>query len=281
VKLRGIAVGVTLVAALGIAGTIALVPGRADAATVPVMVEYQSFAPGAIDALPGDAITWSNHGGRTHTVTADDASFDSGDLLEGAQFTWSFTAPGMYMYHCAIHRGMVGEVDVRLVTLDPVPSGAVAAGRSVHIQGRTSDPGVPVSIERDAGDGFEAVTTVSPQSDGSWQTDVTATSTAQYRAAVDGGLSETRRLLVVARQVRVRVTGRYLSVRVVPKAPHARVALQLYLRDRFGWWPTRRARLNSSSRTRFAIHGPVRARVALLGRDGWTALAVSHVVRVR
>ncbi len=131
-KLRGVVVGVTLVVALGIAGAIALVPGRADAATVPVMVEYQSFSPGAIDALPGDAITWSNHGGRTHTVTADDASFDSGDLLEGAQFTWSFTAPGMYMYHCAIHRGMVGEVDVRLVTLDPVPSGAVAAGRRSH-----------------------------------------------------------------------------------------------------------------------------------------------------
>jgi plastocyanin len=279
--IRAVAPRIVAAIALWIPAVVALAPGRADAAAVPVTVEYQSFFPGAIDALPGDAITWSNSGGRTHTVTADDGTFDSGDLLVGKQFTWSFTAPGMYMYHCAIHRGMVGEVDVRLVTLDPVPSGALAAGRSVHLQGRTSDPGVPVSIERDAGDGFAAVTSVAPQSDGSWQTDVPATSTAQYRAAVDGGFSETRRLLVVQRQVRVHATRRYLSVQVVPKAPHARVALELYLRDRFGWWPERRARLNSSSRARFAILAPVRARVALLGRDGWTALALSKVVRVK
>jgi plastocyanin len=277
---RAIVLPIAAVIAIWVAAAVAIAPGRADAATDPVTVEYQSFLPGAIDALPGDTIRWSNNGGRTHTVTADDGTFDSGDLLVGKQFTWSFTAPGMYMYHCAIHRGMVGEVDVRLVTLDPVPSGAVAAGRSVHLQGRTSDPGVPVSIERDAGDGFEPATSVSPQSDGTWETDVIATSTGQYRAAVDGGFSETRRLLVVARQVRVHVTGRYVSVQVLPKAPHARVALQLHLRDRFGWWPQRRARLNSASRARFVIHHPVRARVALLGRDGWTALALSRVVRI-
>ena len=272
---------VTVAIAIGIGLTLGLVPGRADAAPVPVTINYQSFYPGSIDALPGDAITWSNHGGRTHTVTADDGTFDSGDVPEGGQFTWSFTAPGMYMYHCAIHRGMVGEVDVRLVTLDPVPSRAIAAGTQVHLQGRTADASAPVTIERDAGDGFEPVATASPQADGTWQTDVAAATTAQYRAAVAGGMSETRRLLVVERQVRVHLARGYLSVLVVPHAPHARVALQLYLRDRFGWWPARRARLNSASRTRFAIHGPVRARVALLGHDGWTALALSHVVRVK
>jgi plastocyanin len=266
--------------AIAIGLTFALLPRFADAAPVPVTIEYQSFSPGAIDALPGDAVSWSNHGGRTHTVTADDGTFDSGDVSEGSQFTWSFTTPGMYMYHCTIHRGMVGEVDVRLVTLDPIPSGAIAVDRTVHLQGRTADPTSPVTIERDAGRAFEPVASATPHADGSWQTDVTATSTAHYRAAVTGGFSETRRLLVVERQVQVRVTRGVLAVRVIPKAPHARVALQLYLRDRFGWWPARRARLNSTSRARFAVRGPVRARVALLGRDGWTALALSPVVPV-
>jgi hypothetical protein len=110
---------------------------------------------------------------------------------------------------------------------------------------------------------------------------VTVTATAQYRAAVAGGVSETRRLLVVARRVQVSLARGQLSVRVLPKAPHARVALQFYLRDRFGWWPVRRARLSSASRTRFAIHGPARARIALLGRDGWTPLALSRVVHPR
>ncbi len=151
----------------------------------------------------------------------------------------------------------------------------------MHLQGRTADAARPVTIERDAGEGFEPVASASPQADGSWQATVAAATTAPYRAAVAGAVSETRRLLVVQRQVRVHLADGALSVRVVPKAPHARVALQLHLRDRFGWWPARRARLNSASRTRFMIHGPVRARVALLGHDGWTALALSPVVHVK
>ncbi len=272
--------GKAALAAIAIGLTFALLPRSADAAPVPVTIEYQSFSPGAIDALPGDAVTWSNHGGRTHTVTADDGTFDSGDVSVGGGFTWSFSTPGMYMYHCVIHRGMLGEVDVRLVTLDQIPSGAIAVGRTIHIQGRTADPTAAVTIERDAGQGFEPVASATPDADGSWQTDITATSPARYRAAVTGGFSETRRLLVIERQVQVRVARGLLSVRVIPQAPHARVALQFYLRDRFGWWPARRARLNSASRARFAVRGPVRARVALLGRDGWTALALSPVVQV-
>jgi hypothetical protein len=42
----------------------------------------------------------------------------------------------------------------------------------------------------------------------------------------------------------------------------------------------RSAKCRCSSRARFAIHGPVRARVALLGHDDWTALATSRIVRV-
>ena len=257
-----------------------LVPGRALAASVPVTIQYQSYHPGSIDALPGDAITWTNHGGRTHTVTADYGAFDSGDVSVGHQFTWTPTAPGTYTYHCAIHTDMVGVVYVRLVTLGPLPPGPVAAGQRVHLQGRTAKPTAPVTIERDTGDGFDPVTTITPRADGTWQTEMRRSATARYRAAVAGGVSETRRVLVVDRQVHVRLNNGYLFVRVVPNAPHARVALDLYLRDRFGWWPARRTRLNSASRARFAIHGPVRARVALLGHDGWTALATSRTLRV-
>ena len=72
---RAIAASLTL--AVGIA--FGLAPGRALAASVPVTIQYQSFHAGSIDALPGDAITWTNHGGRTHTVTADHGAFDFGD----------------------------------------------------------------------------------------------------------------------------------------------------------------------------------------------------------
>jgi plastocyanin len=266
--------------AIGVAAALALVPGRAMAASVPVTIQYRSYHQGSIDALPGDAVTWTNSGGRTHTVTADYGAFDSGDVPVGHQFTWTPTAPGTYTYHCAIHAGMIGVVYVRLVTLGPLATGPVAAGQRVHLQGRAADRTAPVTIERDTGDGFEPVVTVTPGADGTWQSDLAATATARYRAAVAGGVSEARRVLVVDRQVHVRLASGYLFVQVMPKAPHARVALDLYLRDRFGWWPVRRARLNSASRARFAIHGPVRARVALLGHDGWTALATSRTVSI-
>jgi len=70
--------------------------------------------------LPGDTVQWSNPSVRTHTVTADDGSFDSGELPSGSGFAHAFDAPGIYTYHCTIHAGMFGEVDVRRVTLGPV-----------------------------------------------------------------------------------------------------------------------------------------------------------------
>jgi plastocyanin len=270
-----------LAVALATAFAFVLVPSRAMAASVPVTIQYQSYRAGSIDALPGDAVTWTNDGGRTHTVTADYGAFDSGDLSIGHQFTWTPTAPGTYTYHCAIHTAMLGVVHVRLVTLAPLPTGPVAAGQTVQLQGRTADPTAPVTIERDTGHGFEPIATVTPRADGTWQSDVAATATAHYRATVPGGVSETRRVLAIDRRVHVRLANGYLFVHVVPRAPDARVALDLYLRDRFGWWPTRRTRLNSESRARFAIRAPVRARVALLGQDGWTALATSRTVRMR
>jgi hypothetical protein len=146
--------------------------------------------------------------------------------------------------------------------------------------GRTADPAAAVRIERNTGSGFETVASASPQADGAWKAQVLVTKTAHYRAAAGSDLSETRRLLVVDRRVSVRRSHGGISVVVVPAAAHARVGLELYLRNRFGWWLTSRTRLDAHSKTRFALRGPARARVVLLGHDGWTALATSPVIRV-
>jgi hypothetical protein len=72
-----------------------------------------------------------------------------------------------------------------------------------------------------------------------------------------------------------------VGARVVPAARGQRVVLQLHLPERFGWWPVRRARLDSRSRARFVIHTRrrVRARVLLTRADGVTPVARSAVVR--
>jgi plastocyanin len=260
---------------------LALAPsaGNAAAATLPVNVEFQAFDPGSLDALPGDTVVWTNHSGRRHTVTANDGRFDS-DLFDGGQVTQTFNTPGVVAYHCTVHRGMVGEVDVRRITLGPLPPGLVPAGGSVDLNGRTSDLSTPVRVERSTGAGFQTVATATPGPNGTWKARVIATSTAQFRAAVGADVSEARQLLVLERGVRLRATRRGVSVTVVPAAPFARVSLQLYLRQRFGWWPVSETRLDRRSQASFRIRGPILARVAVLSRDGWTPLALSRVVRI-
>ena len=57
-------------------------------------------------------MTWVNDDGSKHTVTADNASFDSGTLNAGATFVHTFTAAGTYAYGCDFHGNMRGTVIV-------------------------------------------------------------------------------------------------------------------------------------------------------------------------
>jgi plastocyanin len=254
--------------------------GQAAARTLPVTIQFAAFAPSSVDVLPGDVVTWMNHGGRTHTVTADDGQFDSGDVPDGTDFSQTFTTVGTYAYHCSLHPRMAGEVNVRRVTLEPLPSRLVTPNSTITLAGRTADPSTPVRIEQNDGTGYQTVATVSPQADGTWSARMLATKTATLRAASGQDASQPRQLRVIARTVRVRATRSGISVTVIPSAPYARVSLQLLLPNRFGWWPVATKRLNYLSRTSFAVTGPVRARVALVDRDGWTAFAISKVVRL-
>lgn len=57
--------------------------------------------------------TGSNYGtsGVTHHLVSDTAGvFDSGSILGGKNFGFTFAAPGVYPYHCSIHPTMVGTV---------------------------------------------------------------------------------------------------------------------------------------------------------------------------
>jgi hypothetical protein len=94
-------------------------------------------------------------------------------------------------------------------------------------------------------------------------------------------VSEIRELHVSDRRVIVRARRGRVSVRVVPPAPYERINLELRLRERFGWWPAERKRLDYLSEASFRVRRGVRARVALVERDGWTHRALSAVVRVR
>jgi tyrosinase len=81
------------------------------------MVDIADFAfdPDMLEVDAGTTITWTNQDEAPHTVTADDASFDSGQLAFGATFSHLFDTPGTVTYHCEIHPDMVATVVVNEV----------------------------------------------------------------------------------------------------------------------------------------------------------------------
>ena len=75
-----------------------------------VYMKNSTFSPASLGFAVGGTITWINDDNMIHTVTADDGSFNSGDLHPGATFRRTFNIPGTVPYHCSYHRGMTGSV---------------------------------------------------------------------------------------------------------------------------------------------------------------------------
>lgn len=60
----------------------------------------------------GEEIVVENADATTHTVTADDGSFDSGNIAGGQTGRFTVDEPGEYPFHCEIHPGMTGTLTV-------------------------------------------------------------------------------------------------------------------------------------------------------------------------
>lgn len=84
--------------------------GGSTASTV--TIDNYAFSPDSITVSAGTTVTWVNNDTTAHTVTADDGSFDSGNLAPGESFTFTFTSAGSFVYHCNYHPNMEGTVVV-------------------------------------------------------------------------------------------------------------------------------------------------------------------------
>lgn len=68
-----------------------------------VRIDDLKFDPATRTVKVGTEVTWINRDGATHTVTADNGSFESEDLKTDDEFSFRFTQAGTYEYHCEIH----------------------------------------------------------------------------------------------------------------------------------------------------------------------------------
>ena len=66
------------------------------------------FEPDEVFISVGDTVEWINGGDKGHTVTSGavgnpDKLWDSGVLIAGRSFSWTFTTSGTFQYFCTIH----------------------------------------------------------------------------------------------------------------------------------------------------------------------------------
>ena len=83
------------------------------AATAEVEIADFEYVPETITVAAGDEVTWTNADDAPHTATAEEGSFDTGDLDRAEEGRVTFDAPGTYSYYCRFHAFMKGTVEVR------------------------------------------------------------------------------------------------------------------------------------------------------------------------
>ncbi|MDR9419090.1 plastocyanin/azurin family copper-binding protein [Gracilimonas sp.] len=93
--------------------------GGSEPSGTEVEMVGQSFSPQNIEVEVGTTVTWVNESTLIHTVTSGsngdhDGIFDSGNIAENEEFSYTFEEVGTFDYFCRPHvnNGMVGTVTV-------------------------------------------------------------------------------------------------------------------------------------------------------------------------
>jgi plastocyanin len=112
---------------VAVVSLVGLFPGPVSADQT-VSMKKSKFEPKDVIAKVGETVTWKNDDGSlTHTVSADDGSFDShpkcgqvgGSCMKGGEtFSHKFPKAGTVAYYCRLHgapggQGMAGTVEVK------------------------------------------------------------------------------------------------------------------------------------------------------------------------
>jgi plastocyanin len=80
--------------------------------SVKVEIANFEYSPDPVQVEAGGKVIWQNEDSVAHTATADDGSFDTGEIDEGKLKSESFKQPGTFTYHCEIHPQMHGTIEV-------------------------------------------------------------------------------------------------------------------------------------------------------------------------
>ncbi|MBI4505679.1 MAG: cupredoxin family copper-binding protein [Chloroflexi bacterium] len=111
---------------LAAAVTAALQSAAAQGEARSVDIVDFGFRPAELAIPAGATVEWVNTGNAPHTATSDTGVWDSGVLASrafgGGRFRFTFTEPGTYPYHCAVHPSMGGTIVVEGPAATPTPT---------------------------------------------------------------------------------------------------------------------------------------------------------------
>jgi plastocyanin len=259
---------------------LALGAPAASAATTEVMIPGTLFTPATVRVLVGDSVLFMNHDTRRHTASADDASFDTGEILPHGEATATFPAAGRFPYFCRIHALMRGRVDVVALLLSG-PATQPAEGTPAVLTGRAGTGIGTVTLERADGAAWTAVSTAAPNAGGAFAFTVRVTTAATFRVRAGTAISEVVAIQPIALRVGLSRTRRgstyTLRAGVAPVGAVAVVAFQRYVPELFRWRTIARRKLDAAGRARFTLRAVHRVRVRAVVRTGGTEIASAPI----
>lgn len=207
---------------LALVASTLVAPPATGASTVAVNIQSFAFNPGSITVVIGvnNTVTWTNQDSVTHTVTANDGSFDH-TLAPGSSFSFTFATAGTFGYHCSIHTYMTGTVNVAGTT----PSSTTSSTSTSSVM--TSGSSTSSTTSRTSLTSTPSTTSISSTSTSSASLTASATSTlsdypspypSSYTssgttASAAGGIPEFPYQAAVVAVVTLLVVGAYLGVR--------------------------------------------------------------------
>ena len=77
-----------------------------------ITIKNFEFSPSPLRVKVGDTVSVHNTDSTAHTVTANDGSFDTGDIGGGKTASFRVKKAGTVPYHCDIHQFMHGDLTV-------------------------------------------------------------------------------------------------------------------------------------------------------------------------
>lgn len=88
-------------------------PSRTIESEVKITIGQKGFNPIILTVNEGTEVTFINNNTVSHTVTAENRAFDSGEIKPGQSFSYTFNENGTYKFYCRYHPEEKGQITVK------------------------------------------------------------------------------------------------------------------------------------------------------------------------